>query len=142
MVDLPQENNFTRIHKKKKTELYIRKGIKYMQGTEQSLIRSIKNESELRNLVKSAGVPVLVDFWAPWCGPCRMIAPMLEQIAGDLNNRAVIAKVNVDDAPDLAQEFKIQSIPTLVYYDSKGSMHHRTAGVDSKANITQWLTTL
>lgn len=58
--------------------------------------------------------PVLIDFWAPWCGPCRMQGPILDQVSERLGDRAIIAKVNVDDEPALAGQFGVQSIPTLV----------------------------
>jgi thioredoxin 2 len=71
-------------------------------------------------IVERAGLPVLVDFWAPWCGPCRMVSPALERIATDLAGRIKLVKVNVDTAPALQQRFGVQSIPTLmVFRDAK-----------------------
>lgn len=76
----------------------------------------ILSEKNFQNEVVAAKVPVLVDFWAPWCGPCRSIAPVVNELADDFAGRAKVAKVNVDEAPALAQKFGIQAIPTFLYF--------------------------
>ena len=78
---------------------------------------------------------VLVDFWAPWCGPCLMQTPILEEVAGRVAGKATIAKVNVDEAPDLAERFGIKSIPTLLLFKD-GEQVKQFAGTQSRAALT------
>lgn len=84
--------------------------------------------------VGAADTPVLVDFWAEWCGPCKMVAPVLEEIAGDKAGALKVAKVNVDDNPRTAQRFQVMSIPTLLLFKD-GEPAGRIVGARSKNQI-------
>ena len=86
-------------------------------------------------VLQSAG-PVLVDFWAEWCGPCKMIAPTLEEISKDFAGRLKVAKLNVDDAQSTAQRFEVMSIPTLILFKD-GEPRLRIVGAKGKGQLLQ-----
>jgi len=91
--------------------------------------------------VLNAEHPALVDFWAPWCGPCQMMGPTIEKLAGDFAGKAVIAKVNVDDSPDLASKYGIRSIPALLFFKG-GEVVDQLVGVQSEDALKQKLDSL
>jgi thioredoxin 1 len=89
--------------------------------------------------VLKASEPVVVDFWAEWCGPCKMIAPALEEIAGSLGDKVKIVKLNVDENPATASKYGIMSIPTLMMFKN-GELASRQVGAAPKAKLEQWIT--
>ena len=98
------------------------------------------NDSNIAEILASKE-PVLIDFWATWCGPCRMLAPTVDEIAEEFEGRAVVAKCNVDDCEDISMKYGIRNIPTLLYFKG-GELVDRTVGVVSKQDIADRLTKL
>ena len=85
-------------------------------------------------IVHNSDVPVLVDFWAPWCGPCKMMSPILEEIASEYTDKAKICRLNTDEARDSAIEFGISAIPTLILFKD-GQVQNKWVGLTSKKDI-------
>ncbi|WP_260484030.1 thioredoxin TrxA [Sphingomicrobium flavum] len=88
--------------------------------------------------VLSADKPVLVDFWAEWCGPCRMIAPALEEISEDLGDKLTVAKVNIDENPDAPSKYGVRGIPTMLLFKG-GEVVAQKVGAAPRGQIQQWV---
>jgi thioredoxin 1 len=92
--------------------------------------------SNFQEVVLNSDKPVLVDFWAEWCGPCKMIGPLIEELSTEMDGQAVIGKLNVDENPDIAANYGIRSIPTLLIFKG-GEMVDKIVGAVPKATIAQ-----
>lgn len=103
-------------------------------------MEKVINNANIDEILASP-LPVVIDFWATWCGPCRMLAPTVEEIASEYEGRAIVAKCNVDDCEELADRFGIRNIPTLLYFKG-GQLVNRSAGLVPKNDISAVLDSL
>lgn len=95
-------------------------------------------DQNFEELVLNSDQAILIDFWAPWCGPCKVLNPIIEELAEDFEGRAIIAKVNVDQNPKLSQKFKVKSIPTLLLVKHR-NLYERFNGMVPKPNLAELL---
>lgn len=93
------------------------------------------SEDNFETEVISSSTPVVVDFWAEWCGPCKMLSPLLDELAGEFDGKVKIAKVNVDEAPAIAGKFGVSSIPQLFFFKG-GEVVNQITGLKSKGDLT------
>ncbi len=94
------------------------------------------NAANFETEVIKSNLPVLVDFWAPWCGPCKMVAPVVEAVSNDFKGKLKVVKLNTDDSPQVAAKFQIMGIPTLMFF-SGGKMVDRITGYLAKEALSQ-----
>ena len=99
------------------------------------------SDTSFDETVHKSAEPVLVDFWAPWCGPCRMLAPIIEQVADEFAGKAKICKLNTDEARDTAVEFGISAIPTVILFKD-GQIQKKWVGLTSKKDISDTISKL
>ena len=97
------------------------------------------SDADFASVVEASTIPVLVDMWAPWCGPCRMVSPALEQIAGEFAGRLRLVKINADEAPSLSQRFNVMAIPTLMLVKG-GEVVATQVGAAPAAVLRSWVT--
>ena len=96
------------------------------------------SDASFQNDVLNSKKPVVVDFWAEWCGPCRMIAPALEELASEMSNQVTIAKINIDENPGVPQKFGVRGVPTLMIF-SQGQVAATKVGALPKSKIKEWI---
>ena len=96
------------------------------------------NKDTFEKVINDSKTPVIVDFWAEWCGPCKMIAPILDEISVELKDKILVTKVNLDENQDLALKYSIRSIPSLLLFEG-GSLLDMKVGLLSKTDLLRWI---
>lgn len=101
------------------------------------MVKELTDQS-FKELLASSSKPILVDFWAPWCGPCKQLTPIIEALSEEVKNEAIIAKINIDDNPDIAARYNVRGIPTLIIFKN-GEAFDTKVGALPKASLKEWL---
>ena len=96
------------------------------------------NKDSFEKVINDSKTPVIVDFWAEWCGPCKMIAPILDEISVELKDKILVTKVNLDENQDLALKYSIRSIPSILLFKG-GSLLDMKVGMSSKTDLLSWI---
>ena len=96
------------------------------------------NEDNFEKTVNDSKLPLIIDFWAEWCAPCKAIAPILDELAVELNDKLLIGKVNLDENQDLAMKYSIRSIPTILFFKD-GELKDTKVGLASKTDLISWV---
>ena len=101
-------------------------------------VKELTKQNFDKEVLNAEGGSVLVDFWAPWCGPCRMVSPIVDEVAEEVEGRVKVAKVNVDEQPELAEQYRVMSIPTLIVFKN-GKVEDQMVGVQSYQTLEKAL---
>lgn len=96
------------------------------------------NTEDFNETINSSNIPIIVDFWAEWCGPCKMIAPVLDEISLELKDKITVAKVNLDENQELAMKYSIRSIPSILFFNN-GKLEDIKVGLVSKPDLLAWI---
>ena len=116
---------------------YLKNFLDKFYGEIMSNIKNLNDES-FENEISESKIPVLVDFWAEWCAPCKALAPILDEISNELNGKVSVTKVNLDENQDLAMKYSIRSIPTLLLFKN-GKLSDMKVGLPNKSDLVDWI---
>ena len=117
-------------------DIFLQKNI--VKGVDMSEKTIDVNEENFESSVLKSDIPVLVDFWAEWCGPCKQIAPILEEISSEYSNKLTVAKIDVDENPEMPSKYQVRGIPTMILFNN-GNIVDTKVGMSSKQDLTDWL---
>ena len=116
---------------------YLKNFLDKYYGEIMSSIKNLDNET-FENEISESKIPVLVDFWAEWCAPCKALSPILDEVSNELGGKIVVTKVNLDENQELAMKYSIRSIPTLLLFKN-GELSDMKVGLPSKSDLLDWV---